>query len=99
MPGWYRWDDADLVLHLKLKPKSSRDAFGEIQQDRIRVRITAPPVDGKANTHLVAWLAKQFAVTRSAIAIESGTTSPLKRVRIRAPLTLPADIAQSIRRS
>lgn len=98
MPDWYRWDDADLVIQLKVQPKSSRNAFGEVVQDRIRLRITAPPVDGKANTHLVAWLARQFGVARSAVTIEAGSTNPRKRVRISAPRDLPADIASSIHR-
>ena len=96
MPGWYRRDGADLVLQVKVQPRSGRNAFGEIQRDRVRVRITAPPVDGKANTHLIAWLAKQFGVAKSAVVIESGTSKPLKRVRIRAPLRLPSDIASLI---
>jgi len=59
MSDWYRWDGPDLLLKLKLQPKSSRDAFAGQQNDRLRVRITAPPVDGRANTHLLAWLAGQ----------------------------------------
>jgi uncharacterized protein (TIGR00251 family) len=57
--------------------------------------VTAPPVDGKANSHLIAWLAGQFGVARSAVSIINGQTSPLKRVRITAPghtpdfITLP----------
>ncbi len=86
---WYHWDGGDLVLKLKLQPKSSRDQFADIQNDRLRVRITAPPVDGKANTHLIAWLARQFGVAKSAVAIENGHTSQLKRLRISAPKRLP----------
>lgn len=89
MSDWYRWDGPDLVLKLKLQPKSSRDAFAGLQNDRQRVCVTAPPVDGKANIHLVAWLAGQFGVARSAVAIETGITSRLKRVRVKAPSRLP----------
>jgi hypothetical protein len=89
MSDWYRWDGPDLVLNLKLQPRSSRDAFAGLQNDRQRVCVTAPPVDGKANTHLIAWLAAQFGVGRSAVAIETGFTSQLKRVRVKAPGRLP----------
>ena len=89
MSDWYRWDGPDLVMKLKLQPKSSRDAFAGPQNDRQRVCITAPPVDGKANTHLVTWLAGQFGVARSAVVIETGMTSQLKRVRVKAPSRRP----------
>lgn len=81
----YRWDGPDLVLDLKLQPRSRRDAFDSPVNGRLRVRVTAPPVDGKANSHLIAWLAGQFGVARSAVSIINGQTSPLKRVRITAP--------------
>jgi hypothetical protein len=93
VPGWYRWEGRDLLLQLKLHPRSSRDEFAGPHDDRLRVRITAPPVDGKANSHLVAWLARQFGVGKSSVVIEAGQTSRLKRVRIRAPAQVPPIIA------
>ena len=89
MSDWYRWDGSDLLLDLKLQPRARQDAFGEPLGGRLRVRLTAPPVDGKANDHLVSWLARQFDVARSAVSIVSGRTSPLKCVRIRSPGRLP----------
>ena len=89
---WYRWDGPDLILHLKLQARASCNAFAGQQNDRLRVRITAPPVDGQANQHLVGWLAGQFGVARSAVGIEAGQSSPLKRVRVKAPNRLPGII-------
>jgi len=86
---WYRWEGDDLLLNLKVQPKASRDGFAELQQDRLRVRITAPPVGGQANAHLIGWLAKQFGVAKSAVSIENGRSGQLKRVRIRLPGRLP----------
>jgi uncharacterized protein (TIGR00251 family) len=94
--GWYRWDGRDLLLDLKLQARASRDAFAEPREDRLRVRITAPPVDGRANAHLTAWLAgwlaAQFGVKRSSVSIEKGQTSPLKRVRVSNPKRLPGPL-------
>ena len=92
MSDWYRWDGPDLLLKLKLQPRSSRDGFAGLQNDRLRVRVTAPPVDGKANSHLLTWLARQFDVAKSSITIESGHSSPLKRVRVRKPGRIPDNI-------
>lgn len=90
--AWYRWEAGDLVLQLKVQPKSSRDAFAGPQHDRLRVLLTAPPVDGKANAHLIAWLARQFGVARSAVCLEAGENARLKRVRVRQPQQLPVSL-------
>ena len=89
MGTWFRWDGPDLILQIKVVPKAASDELAGIQGDRMRVRITAPPVDGIANTHLVAWLAKLFGVPRSSINIESGALGRNKRLRITAPTHLP----------
>ncbi len=89
MAGWYRWDGRDLLLDLKLQPRASRDAFAEPREDRLRVSITAPPVDGRANAHLTAWPAAQFGVKPSSVSIEKGQTSALKRIRVSDPKRLP----------
>ncbi|MCB1802583.1 MAG: YggU family protein [Gammaproteobacteria bacterium] len=86
---WFRWDGNDLLLQVKVIPKSSSDELAGVQGDHMRVRITAPPVDGKANVHLVRWLAQVFGVSRSAITIEAGTLARIKRIRVHAPARLP----------
>jgi len=86
---WFRWDGDDLLLWIRVKPKSTRDAFDAIEEDGIAVRVTAPPVDGKANQHILAWLARQFQVAKSAVRIENGERSKRKRVRISAPKRIP----------
>ncbi len=56
-------DADDLLLRLVLQPKASRDAFVGLLGDELKVAITAPPVDGQANKHLIKFLSKQFKVT------------------------------------
>ncbi len=87
---WYRWDDEDLILHLRVQPRASRDELCGVHGDSYRVRITAPPVDGKANSHLTAFLAKAFGVSKGAVTLEAGDSSREKRVRIRHPNRLAA---------
>lgn len=97
-PGssWYRWDGDDLLLWVKAQPKSSRDGFAEVLGDAIKLRITAPPIEGRANKHIVNWLARQFGVAKSAVIIENGDTARRKRVRICAPVRIPAPLDTSI---
>ena len=94
--SWFRWDGEDLLLWLKVQPKASADAFAEAQEDVLRVRITAPPVDGKANAHLRAWLAGQFGVARGKVVIENGDAARKKRVRICKPQTIPAPLTPQV---
>ncbi len=55
--SYYRWDGEDLILDCHLQPKASSDEFAGLHGDRLKIRLTAPPVEGKANAHLMAFLA------------------------------------------
>ncbi|MES2818860.1 MAG: DUF167 domain-containing protein [Pseudomonadota bacterium] len=94
---FYRWDGDDLILDCHLQPKASNDAFAGLQGERLKIRLTSPPVDGKANAHLLAFLAKSFGVAKSQIDLESGALNRLKRVRIHQPKRLPAELALTAR--
>jgi uncharacterized protein (TIGR00251 family) len=56
---------------------------------RIRLRVTAAPIDGKANHQAIKMLAKEFGVARGAITIVRGATSRNKLIRIEQPVKLP----------
>lgn len=83
-----RWDGDDLVLSLRVQPRAARDELC-LHGEGLKARITAPPVDGKANSHLCAFLASEFGVSKSAVMLESGASGRNKRVRIQAPARLP----------
>ncbi|MFT6984254.1 MAG: hypothetical protein ACJAT7_000040 [Psychromonas sp.] len=80
----------DLLLRLVLQPKASRDQFVGLLGDELKIAITAPPIDGKANAHLVKFLSKQFKVPKSAVTVEKGLLNRHKRVRITSPKQMPA---------
>ena len=82
-----------LVLRLYIQPKASRDSIVGLHGDEVKVAITAPPIDGKANTHLVKFLAKQFRVAKSQITIEKGELGRHKQVKIIHPQHIPTDVA------
>lgn len=91
--SWYAWRGDDLLLTLRVQPRASRDELVGPLGDALKVRITAPPVDGKANEHLIRFLAKAFGVPRSAVELLSGDTGRDKRFCIRAPSRLPTETA------
>lgn len=89
---WYHWEGDDLLLSLRIQPRSGRDEFVAVYGDQYKVRITAPPVDGKANTHLIRFLARAFGVGRADVRLISGESSRSKSVRISAPVKLPIPV-------
>lgn len=86
---WCHWQDRDLILQAQIQPRASRDEFADIVGDRLRIRITAPPVDGRANAHLISFLAKQFGVSKSAVAFLQGEKGKAKVIRVRSPTKIP----------
>lgn len=86
-----RRDAADVVLELRVVPGASRSDWS-VDDEQLRVRIQAPPVDGKANRALIRFLASEFGVRPKDVSIERGESSRSKRVRISAPPCIPAGI-------
>ncbi len=93
-PGWYRWEGRDLVLNLRVQPRARRDEFGEPLGDQLKVRITAPPVEGKANDHLMRFLAERFDVPVARVTLLAGGQNRSKRLRIQDPRHLPEGIIE-----
>lgn len=82
-----------LVLRLYIQPKASRDSIIGLHGNELKVAITAPPVDGKANAHLIKYLAKQFRVAKSQVLIEKGELGRHKHIKIVDPQQIPTQVA------
>jgi len=67
---------------VRVQPRASRSELAGEYGDALRVRLSAPPVDGAANDELVNFLASIFAVSRRAITILAGESSRSKLVEI-----------------
>ena len=89
-PDWYRWEGDDLLLWLRVQPKASRDQVIGVRDGRLRVRLTAPPAEGKANARLQQLLADLCGVGRSRVEIETGRSGRDKRARVRGATRAPA---------
>jgi hypothetical protein len=89
---WYNWKDDDLILAIHLQPGSSRDTLAGTHGKRLKIKVTAAPVDGRANDHLIRYLAGLFDVPCSRVDLLAGRCSRSKRVRIRRPSRLPDEI-------
>jgi uncharacterized protein (TIGR00251 family) len=67
---------------VRIQPRASSSGVVGIHGEALKVRVTAPPVDGSANEMLVKVLAGTFGVPAKAITILSGATSRTKLVRV-----------------
>lgn len=81
-PAWLRQSGEDAVLSLHVQPGAKKTEIAGEHGDALKIRLAAPPVDGKANDCLVAFLAERLGMPKSRIVLESGQTSRTKRVRI-----------------
>ncbi|WP_086981441.1 DUF167 family protein YggU [Vibrio aphrogenes] len=82
----------DLLLRVYIQPKASRDAIVGLHGDELKIAITAPPIDGKANAYLSKYLAKQFKVAKGAVSVEKGELGRHKTIRILSPNQIPTEI-------
>ena len=81
------------MLALHVQPGAKRTAaaglHGDGATERLRLRLAAPPVDGKANAELIRYLAASFGVPQRGVTIERGEASLQKTVRIARPALRP----------
>jgi uncharacterized protein len=79
------WHGSALWLAVSVSPNARRTAADGLHDGALRIRLAAPPVDGKANDMLVAWVAEQLALPRRAVSLVRGQTARRKSVQIDAP--------------
>ncbi|MDA1369248.1 MAG: DUF167 family protein [Proteobacteria bacterium] len=89
---FFRWEGKTLYLDCSIQPKVRETCITGKIGDRLKIRLTAAPTDGKANKQLIKFLADQFQVKQSAIKIISGHASRLKSVCINHPNAFPDPI-------
>lgn len=83
LPPWVKETEDGVILSVHVQPGAKREgAVGEFN-GRLKIALSAPPVDGKANERLVRWLSKTLALPRSSITIVAGQTSRDKRLCLR----------------
>jgi uncharacterized protein len=82
MPFLTRQGDGCPYLTIYVQPRASRTGLCGIYGDSLKLAITAPPVEGKANKEVVAFLAALLKIPKKDITIVSGAQSRTKRCRI-----------------
>ena len=84
MPFCYQGNQ--LTLTVRVSPNARRSGFeGLWNNTHLKIALTAPPVDGKANEFLIQFLSDFFDLRKSAISILSGQTGRIKKISILFP--------------
>ncbi len=70
------------VFRVRVQPGASKNEIVGVQQDALKIRISAPPVEGKSNKALGQFLAEQLAVKRSQVEILNGHATRRKTIHV-----------------
>lgn len=83
MSDWYRLaGDGSISLTLHIQPGAKKTEFAGLHGDALKIRLAAPPVDGKANEALIRFIANTLGLAKSAVSLKSGQTSRRKVVEV-----------------
>ncbi|MGQ3892789.1 DUF167 domain-containing protein [Legionella sp. CNM-4043-24] len=90
--SWYRLESDVLILRLYVQPGARHNELIGLIGDELKLRLMAPPIEGRANAVLVKYLAQLFEVPRSDIQLKSGEKSRHKTIVIRGSKVHPESI-------
>lgn len=83
MSEWFRLAaDGRITLTLHIQPGAKKTEFAGLHGDALKIRLAAPPVDGKANEALVKFVAETLKLPKSAVNLKSGQTSRRKVLEV-----------------
>jgi len=74
--------DGKVSFKVKVQPRASKNELAGVLEDAVKLRITAPPVDGEANKYVTRFFADLLGVPKTAVTIVSGLTSRTKIVEV-----------------
>jgi uncharacterized protein (TIGR00251 family) len=80
------------LIRVQVQPRSSRNGIDGVHDDRLKIRLTAPPVEGEANQALITYLAKSLGIPKREVVLAQGGKSKKKVVGV--PLTRPETLAR-----
>jgi uncharacterized protein (TIGR00251 family) len=82
---YFEKNSSGIAFKVHVQPRASANQAAGAWQDALKIRLTAPPVDGEANKACIRFLSKQLKVPKSEIEIISGVSSRTKKILIHLP--------------
>ena len=90
---WLRQGERQTTLTLHIQPGAKKTEVAGEHGDALKIRLAAPPVDGKANAALIAFVADRLGLAKSAVSLKSGQTSRRKVLEVTGA---PADTVERL---
>ena len=91
-----RRDGSDWVLDVRVQPRASRTEFAGLFGGRLKIRLNVPPVDGRANAALLAFIAAACDLPKSRVSLDAGQTGRDKRLRLHDVERIPAALQSAL---
>ena len=91
--GWWRRGEGRITLTLHIQPGAKKTEVSGLHGDALKIRLAAPPVDGKANSALIQFVADRLGLAKSAVSLKSGQASRRKVLEV---IAAPEDAAQRL---
>ncbi len=85
MTEWLRVGNGCITLTLHIQPGAKKTEVAGLYGDALKIRLAAPPVDGKANAALLGFVAERLGLAKSAVTLKSGHTSRRKVLEVVNP--------------
>ena len=87
--SWYRWAGNELLIDVAVHPGAKRNEILGLHDERLKVRIQSPPVDGRANAELTAFISDCLGVPKRCVQVQHGAGSRHKQLRISSVVQIP----------
>lgn len=92
MADWYRRDGENIILTLHVQPGAKRSEIAGLHGDALKIRLSAPPVEGRANEALLKFIAKLFDVPLRQVELKRGEQSRHKVILVQRSRVEPDSI-------
>lgn len=89
MPDWYRCNGDCITLILHVQPGAKQTTVAGLHGDALKIRLAAPPIEGRANEALLRFIADFFKVPVRNVELKQGEQSRHKRVEVHGSLVNP----------
>lgn len=92
MAAWYHSDGEDITLTLHVQPGAKRSEIAGLHGDALKIRLAAPPIEGRANEALMKFIAKLFDVPLRQVELKRGEQSRNKIILVQRSRVKPDSI-------
>jgi len=95
MAAWYRRQGEAIILTLHVQPGAKHSSIAGLHGEALKIRLAAPPIEGRANEALLKYLAELFDVPVRQVELKQGAQSRHKVVTISGSSRDPQDLLQN----